>query len=90
MSTGMQLFKARLRQLGLEYVDFRMNTLTIQASKRIPNAEYYQKLHERILQYIKADAVVATFFTGLTRVDIRNPETPEKPGTDPAPAAEKK
>ena len=80
------LFKDRLRQLGLEYVDFRMNTLTIQASKRVPDAKYYQKLHERILQYIKADPVVEAFFAGLTRVDIRNPEVPDKPADKPAAA----
>ena len=82
-STGLELFKERVRQLGLDYVDYKYNTLTIQASKRIPTTEYYKKLQERIVQYINADVVVAQFFSGCSRIDIRQPEAP------PAAAADK-
>ena len=78
MATGLELFKERLQQLGLVYVEFRYNTLTIQATKRVPNSEYYKKLQDRIVQYIEADPVVTTFFNGLTRIDIRQPEAPSQ------------
>lgn len=74
-STGMELFKERLRQIGMAYVDYKYNTLTIQASKRVPTTEYYKKLQDRIVQYINADAVVAQFFSGCSRIDIRQPES---------------
>ncbi|MBC5815539.1 MAG: hypothetical protein GIW97_03260 [Candidatus Eremiobacteraeota bacterium] len=75
-STGMELLKERLRTIGVAYVDYKYNTLTIQASKRIPTTEYYKKLQDRIVQYINADPVVAQFFTGCSRIDIRQPEAP--------------
>ncbi|MFN2527469.1 MAG: hypothetical protein ABR584_01970 [Candidatus Baltobacteraceae bacterium] len=75
-STGLELFKERLRTIGVAYVDFKYNTLTIQASKRIPTTEYYKKLQDRIVQYINADPVVAQFFSGCSRIDIRQPEAP--------------
>lgn len=79
-STGLELFKDRLRQLGLAYVEFRHNTLTIQATKRVPSTEYYKKLQERIVQYINSDPVVAQFFSGCSRIDIRQPEAaPQNP-----------
>ena len=74
-ATGMELFKERLKALGLAYVDYKYGTLTIQAGKRIPNPDYHKKLKDRIVQYINADAVVAQFFTGCSRIDIRQPET---------------
>lgn len=75
-STGMELFKERLRQLGLVYVDYKYNTLTIQATKRVPNADFHKKLQDRIVQYIQADPVVTAFFSGCSRIDIRQPEAP--------------
>lgn len=72
----MELFKERLRQLGLVYVDYKYNTLTIQATKRIPNTDFYKKLQDRIVQYIQADTVVTQFFSGCSRIDIRQPEAP--------------
>ena len=75
-STGMELFKERLRTIGVAYVDYKYNTLTIQASKRIPTTEYYKKLQDRIVQYINADPVVAQFFSGCSRIDIRQPAAP--------------
>ena len=73
----MELFKERLRQLGLAYIDYKYNTLTIQATKRIPNTDYHKKLQDRIVQYINADAVVTQFFSGCSRIDIRQPEAAE-------------
>lgn len=73
-STGLELFKDRLVALGLAYVEFKHNTLTIQASKRVPTTEYYKKLQDRIVQYINADPVVTQFFSGCSRIDIRQPE----------------
>lgn|GEM_PF-4685582 len=75
-STGLELFKERLRTIGVAYVDFKYNTLTIQASKRVPTTEYYKKLQDRIVQYINADPVVAQFFSGCSRIDIRQPGAP--------------
>lgn len=76
MATGLELFKERLAQLGLRYVEYKYNTLTIQATKRIPSADYHKKLQDRIVEFIKADNVVATFFSGCSRIDIRQPEAP--------------
>ncbi|MDP9016935.1 MAG: hypothetical protein M3N19_01265 [Candidatus Eremiobacteraeota bacterium] len=78
-STGMELFKERLRTIGCAYVDYKYNTLTIQASKRVPTTEYYKKLQDRIVQYINADPVVTQFFTGCSRIDIRQPEETAQP-----------
>ncbi|GAC1355147.1 MAG: hypothetical protein NVSMB31_15570 [Vulcanimicrobiaceae bacterium] len=78
-STGMELFKERLRTIGCAYVDYKYNTLTIQASKRVPTTEYYKKLQDRIVQYINADPVVNTFFAGCSRIDIRQPEETPQP-----------
>ena len=73
----MELFRLRMKQVGLDYVDFKYGSLTLRSEKTIPNTpqglDYRKKLRERITEAINADTVVAHFFNGLTRIEIHSP-----------------